>query len=552
MGPGHDSAELTTACWCLGVPHPPGYPLYVRLGNLWGKLLGIGDYAWRINLLSAFLLASTSAVLAWLVRRATLSWEAGWVAGLGFALLRSVWNQALLAEVFPLHLLLLVVLAASAWTGHRGWFFFFLGLALAHQHIILLALPGLFWLRPSWWRSRFWLGSIGVALVFYLDMAWRAQAQPALNWGAISNLDDWIGHISRRAYGTVRLSARPSGLSMGMAHALAFVIFTLKQQGAILWLALAGYGIWKGRRLHPGLWGLAVGWLIAYGPFFAILGQQGGDAFHLDLMERFYVSAYLGLAILVGLGWAAWRPHWLWLSLFLLPPLLFNWRACDLSGRELCRSYARTLLEGCPPQAVLLVTGDLPIGAVEYLQQVEKCRSDVLVVCSGLLAAPWYQRQLGIEAANLSEVETWCERQSRPLCSNQSFSREWICHGVWWQRGGNPPTRSELQEALRAAACVRPGLLAEQRFWPRYLISQHLEGLRRLCDQLYQKEPRLCLLALDFLLEVSPGRPLDYLNRGLLHLHLGHSGAARSDLQQALKLNPDLELARQALGQIGD
>ena len=48
-----DAGEFITAARTLGIPHPPGTPLFVVLGNVWGRLIPFGDYAWRLNLFSA-------------------------------------------------------------------------------------------------------------------------------------------------------------------------------------------------------------------------------------------------------------------------------------------------------------------------------------------------------------------------------------------------------------------------------------------------------------------------------------------------------------------
>jgi hypothetical protein len=37
----------------LGIPHPPGTPLFVLLGHVWATLVPFGEYAWRTNLMSA-------------------------------------------------------------------------------------------------------------------------------------------------------------------------------------------------------------------------------------------------------------------------------------------------------------------------------------------------------------------------------------------------------------------------------------------------------------------------------------------------------------------
>jgi len=57
-----DSLEFHVVIPLLGVPHPPGYPLYTLLGKLWILLIPLRDPAWRLNLLSA-LAASLSLYL---------------------------------------------------------------------------------------------------------------------------------------------------------------------------------------------------------------------------------------------------------------------------------------------------------------------------------------------------------------------------------------------------------------------------------------------------------------------------------------------------------
>ena len=55
-----DSAEYVTVAATLGIPHPPGYPLYVLLGKLF-TFIPLGSLAWRVNLMSAFFGALTCA-----------------------------------------------------------------------------------------------------------------------------------------------------------------------------------------------------------------------------------------------------------------------------------------------------------------------------------------------------------------------------------------------------------------------------------------------------------------------------------------------------------
>jgi len=73
-----DAGEFITAAKVLGIPHPPGTPLFVLLGNVWGGVVRIGGYAWRLNLMSACFSAAGAGCL-FLVAHRLLSGEVGWL-----------------------------------------------------------------------------------------------------------------------------------------------------------------------------------------------------------------------------------------------------------------------------------------------------------------------------------------------------------------------------------------------------------------------------------------------------------------------------------------
>jgi hypothetical protein len=57
-----DAGEFIAAAYTLGIPHPPGTPLFVLIAHAWGMLLPVGEFAWRTNLLSAVLSASAAGL----------------------------------------------------------------------------------------------------------------------------------------------------------------------------------------------------------------------------------------------------------------------------------------------------------------------------------------------------------------------------------------------------------------------------------------------------------------------------------------------------------
>ena len=107
----HDSGQLITAAWTLGIPHPPGAPLWVLLSHLF-TWIPIGSPAYRVHLFSGFCGALTSAFLYLFVSavaRKVLrsgSSEMGASAGVMAACPRtitSVLGQSVQAELYTLN-----------------------------------------------------------------------------------------------------------------------------------------------------------------------------------------------------------------------------------------------------------------------------------------------------------------------------------------------------------------------------------------------------------------------------------------------------------------
>lgn len=53
-----DAGEFIAAMKTLGIPHPPGTPLFIVMGHVWGMIFPFGEFAFRTNLLSALFSAA--------------------------------------------------------------------------------------------------------------------------------------------------------------------------------------------------------------------------------------------------------------------------------------------------------------------------------------------------------------------------------------------------------------------------------------------------------------------------------------------------------------
>src|SRR2546421_1366992 len=70
-----DTSEYIAAAYVLGIPHPPGNPLFTLIAHTWGLMPLAAAYAERINLLAAV----TSAVAAGCWFLVGERWMRGWV-----------------------------------------------------------------------------------------------------------------------------------------------------------------------------------------------------------------------------------------------------------------------------------------------------------------------------------------------------------------------------------------------------------------------------------------------------------------------------------------
>ena len=112
-----DAGEFIAAAHSLGIPHPPGTPLYVLLVHVWSKALFFLPYAVASNLFSAVATATAAFVTAKLLLRmdgrAPLAFAAVVCAGA----MSSAWINATETEVYAASLALGTLMM---WSGERA------------------------------------------------------------------------------------------------------------------------------------------------------------------------------------------------------------------------------------------------------------------------------------------------------------------------------------------------------------------------------------------------------------------------------------------------
>lgn len=422
-----DSGEFQLAAARWGVLHPPGYPLYTMVGALWVRLLPLGSLAFRLNLLSAALAATTLVLLAaatrtFAVRRLRLSQPAAVTGGVAAALLLGTaptfWVQATTANIrMPTLLfcawgflalaryeaprpaaqsstfnvqLLTLALALGLGVGHHPSLVF---LAVGWA-VYLWAVDGRLLLRP-----REWLPAVGVAALAWLlpqlyiplrgGMANVPLADPGLNtWSGF-----WQHVLAQGFSGDMFAYANATDLQLRLP--LLPQLFALQFPPLLLVGTLLGWAVLQNLDAELAA-PLLVSWLVH--SFVTI-------TYRAPQTVEYLMPAYLPIALTFGLSVALYTqyairhtrlasriPHpvsrfthhvsrltfYVLLAFLCLRPFTFLGDFLKLAADRSIRERVAPLLEAAPPGALILADWHWAT-PLWVLQQVESVRPDVEV-----------------------------------------------------------------------------------------------------------------------------------------------------------------------------
>jgi len=313
-----DSGELVTAAYTWSIAHPPGYPLYVLLGNIISRCIPIFSVAWRVGLLSSIPMALSLFFIWKTVYILTKSKSASSSACVVYGFLYPVWLYAIVPEVFGLFslfsALLLYLFILFLETKKSLYVFllaFFSGLSLTHHHLILFLLISIgmslvysykklliLHVRHVW--KYFLLFFLGFCVYLYAPIA--SSLYPPLDWEHAANPMGFFRLLTRASYGTFKATygAGESLIDRGL-NLLTLGEYSLKDftYFGMTFFIIGLIALWKKKRPFGVFFTTYLVWQLFY---FFYAGFRLTSDFALGTLERFFIIPYQIISILIGIG----------------------------------------------------------------------------------------------------------------------------------------------------------------------------------------------------------------------------------------------------------
>jgi hypothetical protein len=433
-----DSGEFIANIAVLGIPHRPGFPIYVLLGKFFSFLPFLG-LALKINFLSALFSAFSlltfyfaffeilDLFLPNMARKKTqaLVSASAFLLVLGFTY--SFWIQAVRAEVYSLSIFFFALLLYSSLlylkTSHLKYiylFFFLLGLGLGNHHLSLLSsIPALFFLLSSSSAIRhssfvinprrlpLYVLFLLLGLSIYLYLPIRSLSHPVLAWGntrsvsgsaysvfaveSLRNLNfDFLSNIGEKISGLIYL----------FYDQLTVMCFLISLLGMIF---LAKYG----KRILIFLLLLIVGNCASVIFITTEFISTNPDLHGYLLFSLFSLAFLYSIALLFIMdrirGYSSVILHSSFVILLFISfiPLSKHFTYANLSNNRIAHNYGYNAIQHLDSNSVLFVDNVNLNFILRELQYAEKIKRDVKIIDRGLLTFDWYADQKRKELKDL-------------------------------------------------------------------------------------------------------------------------------------------------------
>src|SRR3989344_1612632 len=207
-----------------GICHPPGFPLYILVGNLFTSIFPFGSLIYKANWLSAIFGAGTVLLVYLSLVELKVDKKIALLLSLFLAVSASFWEFSISADVFTFATFLISLTFFLVFKNKALWAFLALGLSASHFYISAILAPLVFW---YFWppaqmasgpgggfkiriREAVFCGALFILGFFpQVLMYLRMQKSPEINWGHAEGIGGFLYFIRRVEFGSIFLLSNP-------------------------------------------------------------------------------------------------------------------------------------------------------------------------------------------------------------------------------------------------------------------------------------------------------------------------------------------------------
>ncbi|HWG35878.1 MAG TPA: DUF2723 domain-containing protein [Gemmatimonadaceae bacterium] len=446
-----DAGEFLAAIHSLGIPHPPGTPLFVLMARAWSMMASpVLGFTIAENAFSALTTAAAFGLVANIFWRATGDGIAAFAGALTAGLMSTVWLNATETEVYACALFaafaILWCARQYALTLGARWVLLTLyacGLGWSLHLTSLLVVPAALYAffsareKPG---ARYLVFGLMLSIIggsAVLFMLIRAQHDPAINQGDPATIGALIDVVQRHQYDVAPLWPRRAPLWLQFGNVLEYADWQValglgpdpgptfaRTSATVLYALLGIYGSIRHRSINRESWRTWMVLLITTSIGVVLyLNLRAGASYGAGIIpegvpheardrDYFFTWAFVCWGAWSGFGVVqlarsvARRRHLpaarLRLALIAAVaiaaiPLALNWspvHAIRHDEQQRAEQSSIAMLAAVPVNAVFLANGDNDTYPLWYLQEVLRMRRDVTIVTIPLLPPEWYRAEL--------------------------------------------------------------------------------------------------------------------------------------------------------------
>lgn len=421
---GGDSAELVNTSINFGIAHPPGYPFYTLVNNVFVRLFPFGNYYQKISFLNSLYTLLTTIILFFILYQLLNDSLISLLSSLFFMILFPVWLYSVVPEVFSLSILLISlqifllfklqkIKEKSSQPARllKSIFYFSLGLSVSHHHLFIFFLPGYSWFIFHYKNLKKILSQnkLNNLLFFLLGLSFYLYPVIISFYNASTDIENaktlsgFLRLITRSSYGTFKAFAWSGGDIVNRFYDLfsliIFIIHDFKPLGiffiilGIIYLYKSQKKIFKFFLIHL----ISICFFFFYTNFFL------GYSFTLGTYERFLFFLYLILIIFFAYGLFFFRKfsnkkikeiiqnQFIKKLLYFFPIILFigyfiiNYLSSfkvikNIKFLDIFENFGKDILATPDKKSIVFLTGDNSLFISQNLQSVKKIRADLLII----------------------------------------------------------------------------------------------------------------------------------------------------------------------------